>query len=81
MARKVDAHQNFLVRSGADGHWELWALSDGKPAHLVQLLADPSESPGPTVVALPAERVLSVPLWLSTEDREVAAGMLRLRLE
>src|SRR5689334_23172382 len=81
MARKVDAHQTFLVRAGADSDWELWTLPDGKAAQLIQRLASPKESPGPTVVALPAQQVLSFPVWVSTNDRKVAAEMLQLRLE
>src|SRR5690349_12836576 len=81
MARKVDAHQTFLVRAGASEDWELWTVPDGKAPHLVQHLTSPTEAPGPTVVALPAQQVLSFPVWVSTADREVAAEMLRLRLE
>lgn len=83
MARKVDRHQTFLVRAaaGANEEWELWTVPDGRVPHLVQRLKRPRESPGPTVVALPAQQVLSFPCWLSTDDRDLAAEVLRLRLE
>jgi hypothetical protein len=53
----------------------------GRTPHLVQRLKSPRESPGPTVVALPAQQVLSFPCWVSTDDRGLAAEVLQLRLE
>lgn len=83
MARKVDAAQTFLVRAGhgSDDDWELWTVPDGRVPQLVQRLRSPGQSPGPTVVALPAQQVLTFPCWVATEDRELAAEVVRLRLE
>lgn len=83
MARKVDGSQTFLVRAGAigDDDWELWTVPQGRTPQLVQRLKSPRESPGLTVVALPAQQVLSFPCWVSTDDRDLAGEVLRLRLE
>ena len=83
MARKVDRSQTFLVRAGASGDddWELWTVLDGRTPNLIQRLKRPRESPGPTVVALPAQQVLSFPCWVATDDRDLAPEMLQLRLE
>jgi hypothetical protein len=84
MGRKVDGHQTFLVRAGAGGDddWELWAVPDGgKTPQLVQRLKSPRESPVATAVALPAQHLLAFPCWVASDDREIAAEVLRLRLE
>jgi hypothetical protein len=61
--------------------WELWGFSDSRRAHFIRRLAQPSETPGATVIALPTARTFCFATWLATSDRSVIAEMLQLRLE
>jgi hypothetical protein len=81
MAGKLDkSHTNFL-RAVDGNEWELWSFSESKRAHFVRRLSTPAEVPGETVVALPAERTVTFPAWLATNDRTVIPAILHLQLE
>ena len=81
MAGKVERAQTYFLRAVDGEGWELWGFSDSRRAHFIRRLAQPSETPGATVVALPAARTFCFATWLSTGDRSVAAEMLQLLLE
>jgi hypothetical protein len=80
MAGTVDKSQTYFIRAAGD-QWELWSFPDTKRAQFVRRLEKPGEVPGATIVSLPAERTISYPAWLATEDRAVIREMLQLQLE
>src|ERR1700758_4531214 len=81
MGRKIDKSQTHLVRTVADGEWELWSFLETKRAQFVRRLNHPGDVPYETTVALPASRTISFPTWLATNDQAVLPEMLKLRLE
>jgi hypothetical protein len=81
MAGKVDRAHTYFLRAVDGEGWELWGFSDGRRAHFIRRLAQPSEVPGATVVALPAARTFCFATWLATSDRSVIPEMLQLLLE
>jgi hypothetical protein len=84
MARKVEKTQTYFLRphNGAPtGSWELWLFEESRPGQFVKTLPNPSETPGDTVIALPARHTVSFLTWLSIDDRELIPNMLQLQLE
>jgi hypothetical protein len=81
MAGKIDKSHTHFLRAVDGDQWELWSFSESKKAHFMRRLASPAEVPGETVVALPAERTVTFPAWLATNDRTVIPEILHLQLE
>jgi hypothetical protein len=81
MAGKIDKSHTHFLRAVDGNEWELWSFSESKRAHFVRRLSTPAEVPGETVVALPAERTVTFPAWLATNDRTVIPAILHLQLE
>ncbi len=81
MAGKLEKVATYLLRAGAAEDWELWSLSDGRRAQFVRRTSQPAESPGRTVIALPASRTVSFPSWVASDDKTVVPEIIHLQLE
>jgi hypothetical protein len=72
---------SYLLRPVDEEGWELWSFAENKRATFVRRLANASDAPGETIVALPVRQTLSFPTWLATGDKTLVPEMLRLQLE
>ena len=81
MAGRIEKSQSYFLRAVDAEEWELWTFSEGKLPQFVRRLPAPSEVPGNTIVALPAQQTVTFPAWVATIDREVIPEILHLQLE
>jgi hypothetical protein len=81
MAGKLDKASTYLLRASENEEWELWSVAEGRKAQFVRRTDRPSDTPGRTVIALPAGRTISFPSWVTTDDKAIVPEMMQLQLE